>query len=57
MMVFELLKKKSMTSRKNGDDTDMARRTRFKSTWRVSGFTGIEWSVILKYAAALSNAA
>ena len=35
----------------------MARRTRFKSTWRDSGLTGIEWSLILKYAAALSNAA
>src|SRR6266852_7971675 len=35
----------------------MARRTRFKSTWRDSGLTGIEWSLTLKYAAALSNAA
>ena len=35
----------------------MARRTRFKSTRRVSKLTGIKWSLTLKYAAALSNAA
>jgi hypothetical protein len=57
MIVFEFLEKTSTARQMRMKDTDIARRTRFKSTCRVSGFTGIELSLIPKYAAALSNAA
>lgn len=56
-MVFELLKKDSAILIVKIANAYMARRTRFGSTCRVSKSTGIEWSLILKYAAALSNAA
>lgn len=57
MIVFELLKKDSVMLIIKAENAYMARRTRFKSTWRVLKLTGIQWSLTLKYAAALSNVA
>lgn len=57
MIVFGLLKKDLVLLIIKTENAYMARRTRFKSTCRVSKLTGIEWSLTLKYAAALSNAA
>lgn len=57
MTVFELLTKYSVMLIVKLENAYMARRTFFKLTWRVSKSTGTEWSLILKYAAALLNAA
>ena len=50
-----LLETRETTAREM--ETDIARRMRLRSAWRVTGSTGILWHLILRYAAALSKAA